>query len=136
MIRLFSFLSTDDTFEVKKTNSTFEVKKTDNTFEVKKTDDTFDNKKPSVRFLPEEPRSVLLTNSSQKFVPNITGFSEGYATASFMSSTNLQSHVVVSFNDFFFIAKLLKNSKMFRIGDSKKKKWILDFYHIRLSLFE
>merc|ERR1711971_1025454 len=50
--------------------------------------------KPSVRFLPEESRSVLLTNNSGNFVPNATGLSEGYATASFMSSTSLQSHVV------------------------------------------
>ena len=90
------FFSTDDTFEVKKKNDTFEIKKTDNTFDVKK---------PSVRSLPEESRSVLLTNNSGNFVPNATGLSEGYATASFMSSTSLQSHVVVCFNDFFFIRR-------------------------------
>ena len=102
------FFSTDDTFEVKKKNDTFEVKKTDNTFEDKKTDHTFEVKKPSVRFLPEESRSVLLTNNSGNFVPNATGLSEGYATASFMSSTSLQSHVVVCFNGFFFHKKITK----------------------------
>ena len=90
------FFSTDDTFEVKKKNDTFEVKKTDNTFEDKKTDHTFEVKKPSVRFLPEESRSVLLTNNSGNFVPNATGISEGYATASFMSSTSLQSQLQIS----------------------------------------
>lgn len=84
----------DNTFEVNKKNDTYEIKKTDNTFDVKKTDNTFEVKKPSVRFLPEESRSVLLTNNSGNFVPNATGLSEGYATASFMSSTSLQSHVV------------------------------------------
>ena len=110
LVLIIFFFSTDNTFEVKKKNDTFEVKKTDNTFEdkktdntfdVKKTDNTFEVKKPSVRFLPEESRSVSLTNSSRNFVPNITGISEGYATASFMSSTSLQSHVVVRFNNVF-----------------------------------
>ena len=102
LVLIIFFFSTDDTFEVKKkTNDTFEVKKTDNTFEDKKTDHTFEVKKPSVRFLAEESRSVLLTNNSGNFVPNATGISEGYATASFMSSTSLQSHMVVRFNDFF-----------------------------------